>query len=58
MKVYLVEDAETGQRRRVYGKGTRVFVAKHQAIAKLKNNKTQRVAEYELVPTGETWSAH
>lgn len=54
MKVYLVENIETGERRRVYGKGTRVFVAKHQAVAKIKYDRTQRVVEYELVPTGHT----
>lgn len=52
MKVYLVENIETGERRRVYGKGTRVYVSKHAAIAKVKYSSTQQVSEYELVPTG------
>lgn len=56
MKVYLVEDKETGERGRVYGKGTRVYIAKHQAINRIQYDKTKRVTEYELVPTGETWS--
>lgn len=52
MKVYLVENIETGERRRVYGKGTRVYVSKSAAIAKVKHSNTQQVTEYELVPTG------
>lgn len=50
MKVYLVENIETGERRRVHGKGTRVYVAKHAAVNAL--YPTQQVTEYELVPTG------
>lgn len=56
MKVYLVEDKETGERGRVYGKGTRVYISKHSAINKIQYDKTKRVTEYELVPTGEGWS--
>lgn len=54
--MYLVENIETGERRKVYRKGTRVYVSKAAAIAKIEHSKTHRVAEYELVPTGEIWS--
>lgn len=56
MKVYVVEDVNTGERGRVYGKGTRVYVSKHAAINRIQYSKTQKVSEYNLVPTGETWS--
>jgi hypothetical protein len=56
MKVYVVESIETGDRARVYGKGTRVYVSKAAAIAKVQHKRGLRVAEYELVPTGTTWS--
>lgn len=55
MKVYIVEEIETGDRARVYGKGTRVFVSKAAALAKVKYSEKNQVSEYELVPTGETW---
>lgn len=56
MKVYVVESIETGDRQRVHGKGTRVYISKAAAIAKIWRNDGNRVAEYNLVPTGETWS--
>lgn len=56
MKVYVVEEKETGNRIRVYGKGTRVYVSKAAAIAKIQHSKTRRVVEYDLVPSGEIWS--
>ena len=56
MKVYVVEEKETGDRIRVYGKGTRVYVSKSAAIAKIKHSTTRKVVEYDLVPSGPTWS--
>lgn len=56
MKVYLVESIETGERKRVHGKGTRVYVSKAAAIAKIQHSTTHRAAEYELVPTGATFT--
>lgn len=59
MKVYLVENIETGERRKIYGKGTRVFIQKSAAIKAIGsgwgNQATQQCVEYELVPTGQTW---
>lgn len=56
MKVYLIKNKSDDSRRTVYGKGTRVYIMKHHAI-NASNKQTQYVAEYELVPTGETWGA-
>jgi hypothetical protein len=56
MKVYVVEEIETGNRIRVYGKGTRVYVSKSAAIAKVKHSVTRQVVEYDLVPTGVTFA--
>ncbi len=55
MKVYLIEDVETGERRKVYGKGTRVYISKSAAINSWRNGQGKRVVEYELVATGENW---
>jgi hypothetical protein len=55
MKVYVVETIETGERRRVYGKGTRIYVSKAAAI-RSNRDSTKHVVEYNLVPSGEIWS--
>lgn len=53
MKVYLIKDKKTGERRRVYGKGTRVYTMRHNAVNACSTH--QYVEEFELVSTGETW---
>lgn len=59
MKIYMIRDRETGKERVVYGKQTRFFVCKRQAIATANRYKHLAdkyvVDEYELVPTGEVF---
>ena len=56
MKVYVVQNIETGEIVASNSKGTRVYTKEHNAVGLLFNTWRSRggnyVVEYELVPTG------
>lgn len=56
MKVYIVENIETGKIINGYSKGTKVYTKEHNAVNLLfhqyRAGRGNHVVEYELVPTG------